>query len=80
MSSDTAELVDLCQWSSILFATKEAYERAQRRHIAYHRRKHLEGIVASTILRRATRLGGWSHLTEREREILTAYSRGADLW
>lgn len=74
-----AALVDLCQWAAIQFADDRAMMAALRRHAEYHERRALIMVIVRAILIRASRLGAWSRLTEREREILRAYSAGADL-
>lgn len=71
-------LNDLCEFSSIVFASVEDCQRALARHDALHERKHAEAVVVRTLLRKAS-AEGWSQLTERERQILMAYSVGADL-
>lgn len=75
---DADELADLCQWRAILFASPEAEARALRRHAAYHEQRAAEALVVGAVLRKAS-AGGWSQLTEREREIVRAYSVGATL-
>lgn len=71
------DLAELCEWDA-LFVSDEAADRALLQHVAFHVRQYTESLIAAAVLHRA-KVVGWGALTEREREILRAYSLGADL-
>lgn len=69
---------ELCNFAHVVFADPESFGAAIERHERIHEQREAEAVVIGAILRKMD-TAGWSGLTERETEIMRAYSVGATL-